>query len=102
VGELGLEPAPLAGPGAGHVEPGRYALGDSEAVVAERGGRWRVAESEIDPLTGVRIERPEYAVEPLGGGVYGFAGGLLMSHRLDFPRQGVARVGWTALPASGS
>jgi hypothetical protein len=81
---------------------GRYALDDSEAVLTERDGRWRVAESEIDPLSGVRIERPAFPVEPLGGGVYGFAGGVLMSHRLDFPRQDVARVGWTALPASGS
>jgi hypothetical protein len=70
--------------------------------VAERGGRWRVAESETDPLTRSRIERPEYAVDSIGGGVYGFAGGLLMSHRLDFPRKGIARVGWTALPAVGS
>jgi CubicO group peptidase (beta-lactamase class C family) len=102
VRELGLVPAPLEGPAAARVEPGRYALDDSEAVLTERGGRLRVAESEIDPLNGVRIERPEYAVEALGGGVYGFAGGLLMSHRLDFPRHGVARVGWTALPAAGS
>jgi hypothetical protein len=100
--ELGLLPAPLEGPDVAHLEPGRYALDDSEAVLTERNGRWRVAESETDPLTGVRIERPEYAVDPLGRGVYGFAGGLLMSHRLDFPREGVARVGWTALPASGS
>ncbi len=35
-------------------------------------------------------------------GVYGFAGGLLMSHRVDFPRDGIARVGWTALPAASS
>jgi hypothetical protein len=61
-----------------------------------------VTESETDPLTRVRIERPDYAVEPLGRDVYGFAGGLLMSHRLDFPRAGVARVGWTALPAADS
>jgi CubicO group peptidase (beta-lactamase class C family) len=102
VRELGLVPAPLQGPTAARVEPGGYALDDSEAVLTVRGGRLRVAESEIDPLNGVRIERAEYAVEALGGGVYGFAGGLLMSHRLDFPRQGVARVGWTALPAAGS
>jgi CubicO group peptidase (beta-lactamase class C family) len=101
VRELGLVPAPLDASAVGFVEAGRYALGESEAVVAARGGRWRVCESEIDPLTGVRIERPEFAVEPLGSGVYGFAGGLLMSHRLDFPREGVARVGWTAMPVSG-
>jgi len=99
VRDLGLVPAPLEGSGNGtHVEPGRYVLGDSTAVVAERGGRWRVAESEIDPLTGLAIARPTYAVDSLGGGVYGFAGGLLMSHRLDFPRPGIARVGWTTLP----
>ncbi|HEX4323001.1 MAG TPA: serine hydrolase domain-containing protein, partial [Gaiellaceae bacterium] len=102
VRELGLVPAPLEGSGVAHVEPGRYALDDSVAFLAVQDGRWRVAESETDPLTGVRIDRPEYRVDPLGGDVYGFAGGLLMSHRLDFPREGVARVGWTALPASGS
>ena len=53
-------------------------------------------------MAGVRIQRPPYPVEPLGGGVYGFAGGLLMSHRVDFPRPGVARVGWVALPRAGS
>ncbi len=101
VRELGLVPAPLEGTGSGRVEPGRYELGDAVAVLTERNGRWRVAESEDDPLTGVRIERPEYALDPLGGDVYGFAGGFLMSHRVDFPREGVARVGWTALPLSG-
>jgi CubicO group peptidase (beta-lactamase class C family) len=99
--ELGLVPAPPDGSGAGHAEPGRYALDDVEAVLTERNGRWRVAESETDPLNGVRIERPEYAVDALGSGVYGFAGGLLMTHRIDFPREGVARVGWTALPGAG-
>ena len=100
--ELGLVPALLEGARAGQIEPGRYALDDAVAVVEEHGGRWRVAESETDPLTGLRIERPAYAVDALGGGVYGFAGGVLMSHRLDFPRAGIARVGWTALPAASS
>jgi CubicO group peptidase (beta-lactamase class C family) len=102
VRELGLIPGPLDGSSAARVAPGRYALDDAEAVLTKRNGRWRVAESETDPLNGVRIERPEYALDPLGGSVYGFAGGLLMSHRVDFPREGVARVGWTALPAAGS
>jgi CubicO group peptidase (beta-lactamase class C family) len=102
VRELGLMPAPHDEAAETRIEPGSYKLDDAEAVLAERNGRWRVAESEDDPLTGVRIERPEYAVDPLGGNVYGFAGGLLMSHRLDFPREGVARVGWTALPLSRS
>jgi CubicO group peptidase (beta-lactamase class C family) len=99
VRDLGLVPADSERSGGGaDVEPGRFGLGDFTAVVAGHGGHWSVGESEIDPLTRSRIERPPYPVEPLGGGVYGFAGGLLMSHRLDFPRQGVARVGWTALP----
>jgi hypothetical protein len=100
VRELGFVPAPLEEAGKTRIEPGRYELDDAEAVLAERNGRWRVAESEDDPLTRVRIERPEYAIDSLGGDVYGFAGGLLMSHRLDFPREGIARVGWTALPLS--
>jgi CubicO group peptidase (beta-lactamase class C family) len=102
VRELGLLPAPVAGPDGLQIEAGRYVLDDAVAVLVDHGGRWRVAESETDPLTGLRIEHPEYGVDALGGGVYGFAGGLLMSHRVDFPRQGVARVGWTALPAAGS
>src|SRR3954453_1761257 len=102
VQELGLVPAPLEDAGDRRIEPGRYALDDAVAVVEERGGRGRVTESEVDPLTGLQIERPEYAVDALGDGVYGFAGGSLMSHRLDFPRAGVARIGWTALPAAGS
>jgi CubicO group peptidase (beta-lactamase class C family) len=102
VRELGLAPAPLEEAGDERIEAGRYELDDAVAVVEQRGGRWRVAESETDPLTGLRIERPEYAVDALGAGVYGFAGGLLMSHRVDFPRDGVARVGWTALPVASS
>ena len=58
----------------------------------------RITESEADPISGGRIERPVYRIEPLGGNVYGVAGGLLISHRVDFPRPGVARVGWVALP----
>ncbi len=102
VRELGLVPVSLARADGERIVSGRYELDDAVAVVEERNGRWRVAESETDPLTGLRIERPEYPLDALGGGVYGFAGGLLMSHRVDFPRAGVARVGWTALPASRS
>ena len=100
VRELGLVPALLEVSGSEQIAPGRYELDDAVAVVTGRSGRWRVAESETDPLSGTRIERPEYAVDALGGGVYGFAGGFLMGHRLDFPRSGVARIGWTALPAA--
>ena len=98
VRELGLVPAPVAEAGGEQIEAGRYELDDAVAVLEDHGGRWRVRESEIDPLTGLMIERPEYGVDELGGDVYGFAGGLLMSQRADFPRTGVARVGWVALP----
>jgi CubicO group peptidase (beta-lactamase class C family) len=102
VRDLGLVPAPLDGAGEDRIEAGRYALDDAEAVLTEHGGRWRVAESELDPLTHTRIERPVYGLDALGGGVYGFGGGLLMGHRADFPRPGVARIGWTALPRAGA
>ena len=98
VRELGLVPAPVAGAGGEQIEAGRYELDDAVAVLEDHGGRWRVRESETDPLTGLLIERPEYGIDALDGGVYGFAGGLLMSQRADFPRTGVARVGWVALP----
>src|SRR5262249_34963202 len=66
VRELGLLLGPIGESGSATVEPGRYALDDAEAVLAERHGGWRVAERETDPLTGVVIERPEYTVTPLG------------------------------------
>jgi len=63
---------------------GPYALDDFEAVVEDG----RIIERETDPVTGARIERR-----------YPFsANATLMSWRTDFPRDGVARVGWTALP----
>jgi CubicO group peptidase (beta-lactamase class C family) len=102
---LGLIPASnrLLQGSPGPIEPGRYALGDAEAVVERRGaGDWRIAGAETDPLAGARIERPLAPVTPVGDGVYGFAGGLLMGHRVDFPRPGVARVGWVALPRVGA
>ncbi len=100
---LGLGLVPGSGsrnsaPEADPIAPGRYALDSAEATVEAVGGSWRIAEAETDPLTSTRIEGSPFPVEPLGGGVYGFAGGVLMSHRVDFPREGVARVGWTALP----
>ncbi len=102
---LGLVPAPAQGSegtAGGRPEAGRYVLGDVAAVVDRRGRRWRVAAAETDPLTGSRIERPPYALDAVSDGVYGFAGGLLMTHRADFPRPGVARIGWVALPRAGS
>jgi hypothetical protein len=63
---------------------GIYALDDFEAVVAGD----RITERETDPVTGTRIER-----------TYPFsADAALMSWRTDFPRDGVARIGWTAMP----
>jgi CubicO group peptidase (beta-lactamase class C family) len=70
-------------PGAVPVD-GRYAIDDLEAVVADGS----VTESERDPVTGIRVER-RYPVRP---------GAPLMSWRSDFPRPGVARIGWVALP----
>jgi CubicO group peptidase (beta-lactamase class C family) len=90
---LGLVPAQTSSAPA-PLEEGHFALGSAEAVIDGS----RITESETDPLSGSRIARPPYNVEPLGGEVYGAAGGLLMSHRVDFPRPGVARVGWVALP----
>lgn len=105
VAHLGLEPSNrlLQGEGADDAQPGRYALDDTEALVdVSGGGAVRIAEEETDPVTGVRIERAPYPVDSLGAGVYGFAGGLLMTHRVDFPRRGIARVGWVALPRAGA
>lgn len=63
---------------------GRYAIDGFEAVVADG----QITERETDPVTGAAIERR-----------YPFsADATLMSWRSDFPRDGVARVGWTALP----
>lgn len=104
VRELGLVPAstsPVVGQ-VGAPVPGRYELDGTATVVEAVGEGWRVAERETDPLAGTPIEHGPYAVEPLGDDVYGFAGGLLMSHRIDFPRPGVARIGWYALPRVGA
>ena len=95
---LGLAPPERPSPEA--LDPavaGRYALDGVEAAVAVRGDALDVVEAETDPITGARLER-RYRVRPLGGGVYGAAGGVLQSHRLDFPRRDVARIGWLALP----
>jgi len=102
VQDLGLTPGETVAAAGGEPEEGRFALDDAEATVTRSGGGWRVAEAELDPVAQVRIERPPYPVERLGGGAYGIGGGLLMSHRVDFPRPGVARVGWVALPRSGA
>ena len=68
----------------GSVEDGRYELGGFSATVADG---W-VTESETDPVSGASASR-RYRVS---------LDATLMSHRVDFPRPGVARVGWVALP----
>jgi CubicO group peptidase (beta-lactamase class C family) len=93
---LGLVPAANSSAPA-PIEEGRFALDSADAVIEGS----RITESETDPISGTRIERPAFNIAPLGGNVYGVAGGLLMSHRVDFPRPGVARVGWVALPRAG-
>jgi hypothetical protein len=77
---------------------GRYELDDAYAVVEETGDELIVAESETDPVTREPSQGTPVRARPIGGGVYGYAGGGLMSHRLDFPRPGIGRIGWLALP----
>jgi CubicO group peptidase (beta-lactamase class C family) len=94
---LGLAPATTMEPGT-PAAAGVYRLDHDEAVVEAGAEVLHVAESGADPVTGDAIVLPGYPVTSLGGGVYGFAGGYLLAHRLDFPRPGIARVGWIALP----
>ena len=77
---------------------GTYVLDDAEAHVEASAAGIFVQESETDPVTGARIARPRIEARELGGGVFGVAGGRLMSHRLDFPRPGFGRIGWLVLP----
>jgi CubicO group peptidase (beta-lactamase class C family) len=99
LGLVAMPAARTADNGARHEDvAGRYVLDGAEATVDLAGDGLRVREAEDDPVTGDRIERPSFPALPLGSGVYGFAGGLLMSHRLDFPRPDCARIGWVALP----
>jgi CubicO group peptidase (beta-lactamase class C family) len=82
VRDLGVVPQPRSDQAA--VVPGTYGLDDVAATV--RGG-W-IAEREPDPVAGGIAERRYRAS----------LDATLMSHRCDFPRPGVARIGWTALP----
>jgi CubicO group peptidase (beta-lactamase class C family) len=66
---------------------GDYALGEISATV---GGGW-LTERETDPVTGAPVER-RYRPS---------LDATLMSHRIDFPRPGVARIGWAAMPRVG-
>src|SRR5947209_6597600 len=58
---------------------GNYALGAASASVEARGEELFVQESETDPVTGAAIAGPRLQARPIGGGVYGYAGGALMS-----------------------
>jgi hypothetical protein len=101
VTQFGLLPGHKSVQASGDVVPadiaGTYALDGTEAVVEPRGDGLDVTEMETDPVTGVR-RSTRYRAASVGGGVYGFAGGVLMSHRLDFPRPGFARIGWVVMP----
>lgn len=77
---------------------GAYVLDDASALVERNGDKLFVTEREVDPVTDEELLL-RYPASDVGGGVFGFARGVLMSHRLDFPRPGVARIGWTALSA---
>jgi CubicO group peptidase (beta-lactamase class C family) len=76
---------------------GEYELDGAEASIAAGADGVVVREAETDPVTGTR-RTLRYPARPIGDGVYAFAGGTLMSQRLDFPRPGLARVGWVVLP----
>jgi len=65
-------------------QDGVYRLDDLEATVKNG----RIVEREKDPVTGDVVER-RYPHS---------ADATLMSWRTDFPRDDVARIGWTALP----
>ena len=87
VEDLELHPSSRTAPEAAAVD-GTYELDGLEAVVAGSS----ITEVEQDPVTGERTERG-YAFRPAA---------TLMSWRSDFPRPGVARIGWVALPRAGS
>ena len=97
VESLGLLVRPVGSADVGEAITGTYELDGAEASVEPASDGVVVTEAETDPVTGSR-RSIRYPARPLGGGVYGFAGGTLMGHRLDFPRPGVARIGWVALP----
>jgi CubicO group peptidase (beta-lactamase class C family) len=82
VGDLGVVPSPPTA--ARQSRDGVYRLDTFEAEV--RGERIR--EREVDPVTGDVVER-RYRYWP---------DAPLMTLRSDFPREGVARIGWTAMP----
>lgn len=99
VSRPGVRPRDAAGRElAEHAVAGRYALDEASALVEETAADLYVQERETDPVTGAPLDGPRLRAKPLGGGVYGYAGGGLMSHRVDFPRAGIGRIGWLAMP----
>jgi CubicO group peptidase (beta-lactamase class C family) len=88
---------PVAAPADDDGIEGTYELDGADASVERIDGGIAVTEAETDPVTGDR-RSIRYPVRAIGAGVYGFAHGTLMGHRLDFPRPGIARIGWVALP----
>jgi CubicO group peptidase (beta-lactamase class C family) len=83
VEDLGLAAPAAPTPDDGRFD-GRYAIDGFEAVVVDGS----VTEIETEPMTGTRLESryPLRLEAPL------------MSWRSDFPRPGVGRIGWVALP----
>jgi CubicO group peptidase (beta-lactamase class C family) len=81
VEDLAIVPAATT---AARAVDGRYVLEPFDVTVA--GGM--IVELETDPVTGTRIERR---------GRFS-ADATLMSWRSDFPRDGVGRIWWTAMP----
>jgi len=97
VESLGLAPHALAPAALPDRIEGTYALDEVEATVEASVNGLVVTAREPDPVTGT-VTSTSFPVRSLGGGVFGFAQGVLMSHRLDFPRSGFARIGWVLLP----
>lgn len=97
VDSLGLLPHPAGAAAARDEIAGTYELDGAEASVEVTGDGIVVSEAETDPVTGTRRSL-RYPARPIGDDVFAFARGTLMSHRLDFPRPGLARIGWVVLP----
>jgi CubicO group peptidase (beta-lactamase class C family) len=97
VESLGLVPHALALAVVPDRIEGTYALDRVEATVEASVNGLVVTSREPDPVTGT-VTSTSFPARSLGGGVFGFARGVLMSHRLDFPRAGFARIGWVLLP----
>ncbi len=98
---LGLGPAPLP---AERIDPGiagAYALDGVAAHVEVAGDDLTLSLTELDPVTRSEITT-RVTARPVGGAVYGYAGGRLMGDRFDFPRPDIARIGWMVMPRTES